>query len=188
MKSQTNKFQPVYRGIVVFDLDGVLADFDGAFCDAFGYDRREEYHLRKRYPEHADTVSEWVNEPKNYIDLAPIFGGVVWMNQCIGAGYYVAIVTARHINLPIITEAWLDKYNIRPHTIVHATNKPNAINDLSENLNLPVILFVDDSIENLKQVGEEIGCECAAWASPWNVDWRPLAWYDPDRMAVRIEK
>ena len=185
MKSKNRK--PVYRGIVVFDLDGVLADFEGAFCEAFGYDNRHEYQLGKRYPEHADTVSGWVQEPKNYAELAPIFGGVMWMNQVMSLGFYTAIVTARPTSLKEVTENWLNKYNIRPHKVVHSTIKAAAIKEMVEELDLPTTLFVDDNIHQLSLVRDEMPwIECVAWEQPWNTGWMPRAHYDDKSYKIMV--
>ena len=189
MKSQTKKFQPIYRGLVVFDLDGVLADFEGAFCEAFGYDNRELYSLEGRYPDQADTVSEWCREPENYVDLMPIFGGLLYLRQALEAGFYVVVMTARDPKLRTVTELWMNRYNIRPHSLEFSADKLQTTFTMSETLGLRLIMFVDDSIRNLKEIASVYPEEITlAWEQPWNAGWYPRAWYDPDRLAVIVEK
>ena len=184
-----NKFQPVYRGLVVFDLDGVLADFEGAFCEAFGCANRHLYNLEERYPEYADTVSEWASNPENYRELAPIFGGILFMNQTMGRGFFTVIMTSRNPSMRKVTEEWLGRFNIRPHSLVFSDHKDVDIFLISEQMQLPLVMFVDDAVRNLEAIRVDYPDEIAvAWAQPWNVGWKPRAWYDAEKMAVVVQK
>ena len=57
---------------VVVDIDGVLADFEGAFVKTFGDDRRELESLEARYPSRSRSINEFVYDPHTYIHLEPI--------------------------------------------------------------------------------------------------------------------
>lgn len=180
---------PVYRGIAVFDLDGVLADLESGFCDAFGKKDRHLYSLEARYPQMADTVSEWINEPTNYADVNAIFGGMLLMNQTMGRGFYTVIMTARPVHLKSVTERWLNLYNIRPHSLIYSADKAQRIRDLCNYTGMPLIFFVDDNPKQLESVANEFSKDvCVAWEQPWNTEWTPRAWYDEKSMAINIKK
>ena len=62
---------------IVFDIDGVLADFEGAFCKKFGYSNRNFADLVARYPEKEQEILKFISDVSSYEDLEPIFGGMV---------------------------------------------------------------------------------------------------------------
>ena len=112
---------------VVVDVDGVLADFEGAFCETFGYERRELASLESRYPEHARKITEFINDGFVYKNLKPIQLGidiVNWLNQLY---FDVAIVTARPFGLEGLTQRWLKDNGIEYQSFTSNRQKTGAI-------------------------------------------------------------
>lgn len=97
---------------VVVDIDGVLADFERDFCQAFGWEHREYANLQLRYPNKSRHILEYINDPTSYKDLEPIQFGlsiVDWLNR---SGFEVHIVTGRPFGLESITKRWLDRHGV----------------------------------------------------------------------------
>ena len=112
---------------VVVDVDGVLADFEWAFCQTFGNERRELVSLQSRYPAHARKITEFINDGHVYRDLEPIRFGLEiceWLNA---GGFEVAIVTARPFGFESITRDWLKQYGIEYMTFVSDVSKTGRI-------------------------------------------------------------
>ena len=112
---------------VVVDVDGVLADFEWAFCQTFGNERRELVSLQSRYPAHARKITEFINDGHVYRDLEPIRFGLEiceWLNA---GGFEVAIVTARPFGFESITRDWLKRYGIEYMTFVSDVSKTGRI-------------------------------------------------------------
>jgi len=124
---------------VVVDIDGVLANFEGAFCEKFGYERRELVSLESRYPNKARDINKFLNDGFVYKNLKPIQLGldiVEYLNDC---AYEVYLVTARPFGLETITREWLNRHRVnywsvesnRAKTGLIATIKPVcAVDDL----------------------------------------------------------
>lgn len=112
---------------VVVDIDGVLADFEWAFCQQFGNERRELVSLQSRYPAKARRITEFINDGFVYKDLEPIQLGLdicEWLNE---SGFEVSIVTARPFGFESLTTDWLKRYNVRYSSFVSDTSKTGRI-------------------------------------------------------------
>ena len=178
-----------YRGLAVMDIDGVLCDFETEFCEAFGYDNRNLYSLEARYPKtDPDLVKEFVNNPENYRNASPIFGGNLLLNQLKSRGYYVLLLTSRPRMLKKVTIDWLKKYNIHYSELYFAQNKVEAMRDWhSINRELKLQIFVDDAVSTLKSVALDypIGSVAfLAWGQPWNEGYYPRLRYNEDTFQV----
>ena len=179
---------PKYRGLAVLDIDGVLADFEEGFCEAFGYSNRDLYSLEERYPD-ADQglLKEFVENPLNYKDLAPIFGGVLLLNQLYSRGYYILLMTSRRKELKTVTFDWLKKYNIPFQELYFSCNKQEGINDfLALHGNLELQIFVDDSVSTLRAVerGAADRVPFLAWGQPWKEGYYPRLRYNESAFKV----
>ena len=60
--------------VAVLDIDGVLADFEEGFCEAFGYSNRDLYSLEERYPDADQGLLKVCRKSSQLQGLAPIFG------------------------------------------------------------------------------------------------------------------
>lgn len=178
------------RATAVIDIDGCIADFESAFCEAFGSDNRHLYKLEDRYPHlHPDLIAEWVNSEDNYLNLRPIFGGLLLIQQLKQRGFDVVLMTSRGEHLEAVTEAWLKLYHIEPTHLIFQTNKAGHIRDWNDGwVTPPITLFVDDSVSQLEQVKKlNPSVTCLAWEQPWNMDWIPRLRYNDKDQVYRIE-
>ena len=169
------------RATAVIDIDGVIANFESAFCDAFGNRNRHLYKLEERYPHlHPDLIAEWVNSEDNYVNLSPIFGGMLLIRQLEQRGFDVVLMTSRAKHLETVTKSWLTLYHIEPTYLIFQTNKAGHIRDWNDGWTLPPItLFVDDSVSQLEQVKKlNPSVTCLAWDQPWNQEYYPRIRYN----------
>lgn len=172
-----------YRGTVAVDMDGGLSDFEGKFCQDFGESNRNLYSLEARYPEvDPELIREYVANPENYKDLAPIFGGLLFIRQAYQRGWYILIVTSRDKSLRDVTKNWLARYGAVYNEIMFAKNKREAIADYDAiNPTRPVKIVVDDSVSVLKSMPEKY---CVAWWQEWNLEFYPNMWYSNKDMKL----
>ena len=173
----------LYRGTIAVDIDGVLADFESKFCEDFGEDNRHMYSLAARYPEiDPELIEEWVKNPENYVDLAPIFGGLLFVRQAHQRGWYILLVTSRDKSLREVTRNWLAKYGVVYNEIMFTRAKALTIQDY-DNLNptRPVKIVVDDSVSVLESLPDKFS---VAWEQPWNISFRPSMWYSEVEMRI----
>ena len=112
---------------VVVDVDGVLADFEGAFCDAFGYERRELASLESRYPEHARKIVEFLNDGFVYKRLDFLQLGTEITDYLFHRGFDIHIVTGRPFGMEGITRRWLKNKLIHFNTLTLDAHKTGAI-------------------------------------------------------------
>ena len=176
-----------YRGTIAIDCDGVLANFEQKFCEDFGYANRDFYRLEERYPEiDPELIKEYVNNPDNYVDLEPIFGGLLFCRQAHQRGWYILLVTSRNPSLADVTRQWLAKYGAVYHELMFAKDKREAIYDWEEiwEHDKPVSIVVDDSVSVLESMPEKY---CVAWDSLWNAEYYPKMWYSNLQMKLLLE-
>jgi predicted methyltransferase len=180
------KIIQLYRGSVVFDIDGVLADFEGAFCQTFGEYNRHLYGLEQRFPENlSKSIQNFVESPESYTDLSPIFGGIVTLNQFKQRGYHILIVTGRDKSLRGVTRKWLSRYNVHYNDLYFSNNKLESIKDFQHvRSNLKVQYIIDDSVEVLDTVSDGLGIPALAWEQEWNKHYTPRIRYDQELMKV----
>lgn len=175
-----------YRGTICCDIDGVISDFEGKFCEDFGNDNRHLYELESRYPNlDPELIREYVGNQENYVDLAPIFGGILFCRQAYQRGWYVLLMTSRDKKLREVTKSWLSNYSVVYHELVFSRNKREAVADFDAlHPEYPVSIVVDDSVSVLNSMPEKY---CVAWAHPWNLGKFPSMWYDQNKMKVVLE-
>ena len=178
---KTNK----YTATAVLDVDGVLADFESAACEAFGYKNRHLYDFSQRYPQYdPGLIEEWVNLEDNYHNLSPIFGGILLFQQLKSKGFYTILMTSRGEHLRAVTESWLRLYNLKPDNLIFEKDKANLIYELNEEADVVfgrpnITLFVDDSVSQLQAVKKlNPSVTCLAWGQEWNTEWFPRLRYE----------
>ncbi len=131
--------------MAVLDIDGPVADFDLAACARFGEGRgRELYSLEERYPDRADEVRKWANDPGTYATLEPVVGARDGLAQITRdwPGLMILAVTARPLGSEDITYAWLARQHFLAFlsgiTTVPFNKKPKVISGMN-----PVVAFED---------------------------------------------
>jgi uncharacterized HAD superfamily protein len=173
--------------VAIFDVDGVLANFEEAFCEAFGNKNRHLYNLSVRYPDiDPDLIKEWVNDEENYRHLNPIFGGITFLNQVKARGFRIVLVTSRPEHLEKVTMGWLRLYNIPYDSLILLGGYHITKAEFLKNVQ-GIELFVDDSVSELKQMKSYFPqTVCLAWAQPWNDGYFPRAIYDQENMKIMV--
>lgn len=172
-----------YTASAVLDVDGVLCNFEALACEAFGHKNRHLYSLEERYPQYdPGIIQEFVNNEDNYINLSPIFGGILLLQQLKERGFYTILMTSRGEHLRAVTEAWLTVYHLEPDGLIFEKNKADRIYDWNFGVIgelQPITLFVDDSVSHLQQV-KKLNPEvtCLSYSQPWNTEWFPRIRYN----------
>lgn len=187
-KNKMKLGNPVYKGTMAVDIDGVLADFEGAFCERFGYYNRHLYSLEARHPSQATEIGRFVKDPRTYEDLVPIFGGTLFTQQAYSRGWYVLLVTSRPFSIAMrgATHEWLARYNITHNELIFAKNKKEAISDFDHiNASKKVRIVVDDSVSVLRSMSEDK--YCVAWSQLWNKEYAPYMFYGHSSMKIWID-
>lgn len=90
--------------IILFDQDGVLADFERGFieiwsevgtCPAVDFEDRKEFMLEDDYPlEHRGAAREVLRQPGFFRNLKPFEDAVVAFHEMVSEGYDVRICTS----------------------------------------------------------------------------------------------
>ncbi len=171
------------RPIIAFDIDGVLADFEGEFCERFGIANRDKYDLHSRYPAvDPGLISEFLTSPDVYLNLAPIFGGVEFLREFHTRGFQVVLITSRGSNLREVTEKWLNNYYIHYSELVMTNNKAEYIENYNKTNPVPIIYLVDDMSSNLENL--PLGTTGLLWEQPWSGEFYPRVKYSEVDMKV----
>lgn len=112
---------------VVVDIDGVIADFEGAFCEEFGYERRELVSLESRYPNRAIEISKFINNGFVYKKLQPYDLGLDIVDYLMDYGMEVHIVSSRPYFLEGVTRTWLKRHGVNYTSLTLNTQKTGEI-------------------------------------------------------------
>lgn len=170
---------------IVFDIDGVLADFEGSFCYIFGEERRNLTDLTQRYPEKAFEISEFINSIDTYVDLSPIFGGWALTNQVRDHGYKVVLLTSRPYWVREVTEEWLQKYNFIYDALYFTQDKAKAIEIMNSSNKFQVVALIDDLPRNIANLPK--GVFGSLWEQPWNEGYYPKVRYALSSMRTEMK-
>jgi FMN phosphatase YigB (HAD superfamily) len=163
--------------IAVFDIDGVLADFNGLIVDIFGEGRGEElYDLRERYNGNVQQVLEVWEDPNYYYPLNPIKEGFQLLEQA-WADHDILLLTSRPKvgMMESFTEKWVRK-QIKAIDLEFGdllgvnfvANKAAYLHSFKKD----IAFFVDDNPEEIEEASK-LGIPAYSWAQPWNEDVYP---------------
>lgn len=177
------------RKSIAVDIDGVLADFEGEFCERFGSNNRHLSELELRYPDvDKSVISEFVDSETVYANLTPMFGGMVALLQRASTlGLNIVLMTSRPKKLEKTTLDWLHGYHAQFDEILFVTDKSEAIAKYNEiNPSREIIAIIDDLVKNLTSLPNN--CVGIAWEQPWNTGHYPRARYNQESMRVELQE
>ena len=147
---------------VILDIDGVIADFEGAFCNKFGWEYREFVKLEYRYPDRAEQINWFAASPQTYERLDIIETGIKIARFCENEGYDIRVISSRPMHMTRLTAEWL-KLNRVPFSSLSLENgsKMGRIERVNP------LFVVDDLLEVCEQCAE-LGIPSFLIDHPWN--------------------
>ena len=110
--------------VILLDQDGVVADFERGFLACWqerfpnrphiALDQRTTFYPRDQYPqEFRDDIAQLVAEEGFYLNLPPIEGAIIGVNQMIDSGHKVFICTSpllAYIYCVPEKYSWVERY------------------------------------------------------------------------------
>jgi len=185
--------------LVVFDIDGVLVDFEwqlvktlGREFGEIGYYNRDKFRLEDRfkdYPQILARALELTADPNFYYGLEPNEEALKFVKSLVEDGFPVMYVSSRPPSAENFTRRWLLK-NVFGQVDVHCgvVDKTDFLSDLKDSIGT-IVEDNPEQIENLKDAGFTVLC----WGQPWNEGIFPrvyvrkdgvlMYWYDESKEA-----
>ena len=150
------------KGRVVIDIDNVCADFEGSFCNKFGWENRDVVGLELRYPEHVEEIETFTWSPSTYEYLDVLDIGVRIARFCYTAGFDIYMVSSRPQDVEAITGRWLKQNKIPFHFMsVDSGSKFDRIHSIR-----PV--FIVDDLFSVCARSADAGIPAFLIDHPWN--------------------
>jgi hypothetical protein len=146
---------------VVVDIDGVLANFEKAFCQEFGWERREMVSLESRYPAQSRAISQFVEDLFSYQDLELLPLGLEIINYLNRYRFEVHLVSARPWGSEKPTQNWLKRHGVNFDSLYVSRQKTGQI------ANLRPLCAVDD-LFSVQQTLLKHNIPTLLIAQPWN--------------------
>lgn len=97
---------------IAFDLDGVLADFDGASRRVLGECNTSLFSLEERYPGREDEIKEIVHDPAFYLKLYMTPYAQIVTQSLKRRKYFILAVTSRPVIVKDATWDWIRNHGI----------------------------------------------------------------------------
>lgn len=138
---------------VALDIDGVIADFEGAFCERFGLQsRNNHWHFTYEWKRHRDELK---NDKDFWLNMKPLVdGSKLPFEPC-------AYVTNRQIPVEWIEE-WLESNGFPCEPVYSTSDKKVEVLK-----NIGVDLFVEDCYSNFVELNNS-GVFCYLIDRPYN--------------------
>lgn len=149
------------RAEVVLDIDGVLADFEGYFCETFGDAHRNLVGLQQRYPDQKDKIVRFVNCPDTYRYLDALEVGLDIAQWLSFEGVSIHIVTSRPVGTHLVTQEWLHRFHVPYVSLSTKKDKTVFIRTLKP------VLAVDDIISVAQDLYQS-DIQTILVRHPWN--------------------
>lgn len=146
---------------VVLDVDGVLADFEGYFCQNFGYDHREYVGLQNRYPDKKQKIARFVQSKETYKYLDIIDLGLDIANWLFYKDFQLHIVSSRPVGTYEVTKHWLWSYHVPFTSLTVRPDKLQHIKALQPD-------FVVDDIISVAEGCYQTSIPAILVKQPWN--------------------
>lgn len=168
--------------LVVMDIDGVLADFEGRLVAALEKKfpkrdmrnfNRHMYSVIDRYEEAPDILEfadQFVKDRHSYHGLEVLPDGQRFAHELAEMDFSILYMTSRPESTQDITLRWLKRNLWRFDLAVGLRVTANKAEDIARMFSPQEIAFiVDDNPDVCKYLG---GREypCIAWRQPWNED------------------
>lgn len=164
------------NNIAVFDIDGVVADFEGRLnfhlhtkFDRLATCNRSVYSLEERYANKSDVLKEaleFTADPNSYYGLVPDMAIIGFIQRIYKDGYSIYFVSGRPATVENFTRRWLKKHlDCEFRLACGVSNKADYL--LNCEWNDLVDFAVDDSPMVVKDL---VGCGFNAYIydQPWN--------------------
>ena len=138
---------------VALDIDGVIADFEGAFCERFGLEsRNNHWHFTYEWKRHREELK---NDKDFWLNMKPLVdGSKLPFEPC-------AYVTNRQIPIEWIEE-WLESNGFPCEPVYSTSDKKVEVLR-----NIGVDLFVEDCYSNFVELNNN-GIFCYLIDRPYN--------------------
>jgi len=149
---------------VVFDIDGVLADFEKAFCKEFGWNNRHLVSLEERYPDKTKEIKEFIHNPSVYANLEFLELGGKMFQFFDNKAFNISLVSARPYYLAQCTWKWVRKHGVTLRTDINLSraDKIIRIEDIKPDF------IIDDLLSVVEPVSDELGIPSFLIDHPWN--------------------
>jgi hypothetical protein len=164
--------------IVIMDIDGVLADFEGrlvqAVSEEFGPNigelNRHMYSFADRYKQLPDVLNfamDFTNNRHSYHGLSPIAEGIQFIQELYARNLPVLFCTSRPQSARPFTEAWINREigYVYPEDLVVHDNKATWI---QKHYSPEQVAFVVDDNPDVCKYLTGYRFLCFAWRQPWN--------------------
>lgn len=170
-----------------YDLDGVLFDFEKAFCGRFGTKNRHMFDSVERFKGLGfdEDIVQFVKNPDTYFDLSPIFGGITFLHEAHDHNFEIVYITGRDISSKSQTENSLSYYSLPFGELIFSKDKAKVIEEHNRVNSTKIRVLVDDYPKVLKSLPAGVVGLC--WAQPWNEGVYPRARYNALDMKVEIK-
>lgn len=166
------------KKLVVFDLDGVLRDFEGALleqlAERFGgvaYLKRHLYSFYERFASHpaaTDFMERFVADPMSYVNLPSIDPMIDFAYDCM-ENYDVLFLSSCPQGAWRKTILWLRDQGLdvaNDQVYCGVKNKTEWLSSYTRD-GQEVEFVVEDSPDNIKSL-QNAGFRAYAWSQPWN--------------------
>lgn len=173
--------------LAVFDIDGVLCEFEPALVHALAMEfgeiaklNRSEYSLEERfkaYPELAKRALELTANPNFYYGLKRDDYAHEFTIELMNSGYAIMYLTSRPKSCEAFTRRWLEKntfnYSETLGLFCDVQEKAEFLSDIG------VDIVVDDSMEQVAHL-HKLGKPAFCWSQEWNKGMFPRLYVDKD--------
>lgn len=164
------------KSIAVFDIDGVVADFEGRlnFYLHTEFDRRATcnrsiYSLEERYADRPDVLKkalEFTADPNSYYPLFAETPMILFIKRIAEDGYSIYFVTSRPALAENVTRRWLHKYvNCGFQLYCGVSDKTKFLS--AAEWSQDVEFAIDDSANIVKSL-LAVGFNAICYDQPWN--------------------
>ena len=126
------------RKKIGLDIDEVICDFIGGFCEVYSIDRSTVQYWKD--PRFSNKLSEVLEDKEFYLNLKPLVTSLDFEP--------VVYITSRNVPTEV-TKQWLDK-NGFPYAPVETVGAGQSKVDAAKKYDLDV--FIDDSIKNFREL------------------------------------
>jgi hypothetical protein len=173
------------KKMVIFDIDGVLANFEGTLVEylreKYGKDafaNRSMYSIEGRFANRKDILADalaFTADPNSYYGLEPIIKGVELAGALIARDYPVLFLSGRPQVAQETTIRWLRKYvegyDLALGAACVGSLKMKRI--LSPEVKDLIEFVVDDNPEIVAELNKS-DIIAYAWSQPWNAGTYPV--------------